>query len=112
MTPKVCVYCGEAIEFFHVPAHHVIAPDHPYRAEYETWGGWWVHAAGPARYLRICAFGPTFEQCMDAYFKYRDKKATPATEAERKTGGRMSEQAALRASCATLSLLTQNRRSA
>ena len=39
-------------------------------------------------YLRICAFGPTLADCIDAYFKYRDKKATPGTFAavgERKT---------------------------
>ena len=88
LTPKRCVHCGEAIEFFKVPAQRAIAPDHPYKSEYDTWGGWWVHSSGPAAYLRICAFGPTLADCIDAYFKYRDKKATPETFAavgERKT---------------------------
>lgn len=76
-----CIHCGEKVEFFKVPAHHEIAADHPYRMDYETFGGWWIHVSGPARYMRSCAFGPSLPALMDAYSKFRDAKATPTSEA-------------------------------
>jgi hypothetical protein len=79
---KTCVHCGERIEFFRVPAHHEIAKDHPYRMEYETFGGWWIHTSGVARYLRNCAFGETIADCMANYAKFRGAKAEPSNERE------------------------------
>lgn len=80
---QYCAHCGEQVEFFQVPANHVIAQDHPYRTEYENSGGWWVHASGPAQYLRSCAFGPSLGDLLDAYFKFRDAKATPKEVTEK-----------------------------
>jgi hypothetical protein len=76
-----CAHCGEPIEFFKVPAHHEIAPDHPYRFEYETFGGWWIHSSGVARYLRSCAFGENLAACMESYAKFGSAKAEPAVSA-------------------------------
>jgi hypothetical protein len=78
-----CIHCGEQVHFYKVPDSHrpEITADHPYRAEFEASGGWWVHSSGPARHLRICAFGETLADCMDAWFKLRDAKATPKQEA-------------------------------
>jgi hypothetical protein len=77
MSEQHCIHCGEKIAFFKVPEGTAISGDHPYRQEYETFGGWWVHDSGPAKYLRICAFGETLKAAMDAYAKLRDAKATP-----------------------------------
>lgn len=81
MSAHLCKHCGHPIEFMRVSPHREIAKDHPYRFEYETYGGWWIHSEGPAAYLRSCAFGPTLADCLDAYFKYRDAKATPKVAA-------------------------------
>jgi len=72
-----CANCGEEIELFK-PFGLEPAPDHPYRAEFVAFGGWWVHAAGPKRYLRSCAFGATLAESYQGYQRFGAAQATPA----------------------------------
>jgi hypothetical protein len=80
LTIQRCAHCGEQIHFFKVVSGAGIGADHPYRAEFLTFGGWWVHASGPARYMRSCGFGESFADAMANYAKFGTAKAEPATE--------------------------------
>jgi len=71
-----CANCGEEIELYE-PFGLEPAKDHPYRAEFETFGGWWVHASGPSRYLRSCAIGDSFTESVERYRKFGAAQATP-----------------------------------
>ena len=73
----ICVNCGEQIEFFTPRAPLPVEEDHPFRAEYEATGGWWVHSSGPAKFLRHCAFGSTMPDCFAAEAKLRGARAEP-----------------------------------
>jgi len=72
-----CANCGVQIEFYK-PLTEDVEIDHPYRGEFETFGGWWVHAAGPSKYLRSCAFGATLAESWKLYRKFGAAHATPA----------------------------------
>jgi len=77
--PAICAHCGEQVEFLKVD--YELGADHPYRAEAETSGGWWIHATGTARYLRMCAFGATLADSYSKHLLYKDAVATPKQEA-------------------------------
>jgi hypothetical protein len=81
MSGQRCIHCGELIEFLRLPQNYQLAQDHPNRLEFETFGGWWVHASGPARYLQMCGFGDTLDECIENYFKFKNARATPNAEA-------------------------------
>jgi len=70
-----CANCGEPIEFFR-PSE--VETNHPDRAQFETFGGWWIHSVGPKRYLRSCAFGATLAESYQGYQRFGAAQATPA----------------------------------
>lgn len=74
-----CVHCGEQVEFLKVD--HPLGEDHPYRSEAATFGGWWVHVTGTARYLRMCAFGESLADSYAKHVLYKGAVATPKQEA-------------------------------